>query len=65
MYTIDDPLDEKYSLEFIDMFDSMIETCERMKATIKRIQGLSNSEAKNNSNNKSKTPSATSTCLSN
>ena len=57
---VDDPLDEKYGLEFIDMFNSMIETCERMKDTIKRIQGSSNLEAKNKFNKKMKSPSQTS-----
>ena len=60
MTTIDDPLDEKCGLEFIDMFNSMIATCERMKATIKRIQGSSNLEAKNKFNKKIKAPSQTS-----
>ena len=65
MTTADDSLDEKCGLEFIDMFNSMIETCERMKATIKRIQGLSNADAKKRIDQEiRKTPSA-STCSSN
>ena len=46
-------MDEKDCLEFIDIFNSMISTCEKMKATIKRIQSLSNKspfDEKNRSN---------------
>lgn len=69
MTTADEPLDEKDCLEFIDMFNSMISTCKKMKATIKRIQGSSNKspfEVKTiKTRNVKHEPSETSTCLTN
>lgn len=41
MTTTDEPLNDKDCLDFIGLFDSMLRTCEKMKETIKRIQGSS------------------------
>ena len=41
MTILDEPLDDKDCLDFIGLFDSMLLTCEKMKETIKRIQGSS------------------------
>lgn len=51
MTTTDEPLNDKDCLDFIGLFDSMLLTCEKMKETIKRIQG---SSTKNTSSNRTK-----------
>lgn len=66
MITTEEPLGEKDCLEFIDIFNSMISTCEKMKATIKRIQRSSNKspfEEINKTDELTFKPSETSTCL--
>ncbi len=65
MTAADDSSGEKYGLEFIDMFNSMMKTCERMKATIKRIQSSSNADVKNRVKHKKQEAPSTSTHLLN